>query len=71
MFDPRVIEAFTRAKRAFRWHQFDEVDQILPGLDSHIVLSYGVADDTVQAWIKWAQKNRPADKYFWEIADDQ
>ena len=70
MCRPEMLQPLADAKRAFLAHQFSKVDQILPGLDSHIVLSYGVPDATVKAWVRWARKNRPCDLYFFEVEHD-
>lgn len=71
MFKPEMIQPLAAAKRAFLAHQFHKVDQILPGLDSHIILANGVPNATVEAWIKWARKNRPSDLYFFEVENDE
>jgi len=70
MFDHNMIEPFRAAKRAFLAHQFHKVDQILPGLDSQVVLANGAPNDTIEAFIKWAKKHRPADLFISETLHD-
>lgn len=70
MFDHNMIEPFRAAKRAFLAHQFAKVDEILPGLDSQVVLANGAPDATVEAFVRWAKKNRPADLFVSETHND-
>lgn len=62
----KIIEPFKEAKKAFLNCEFGKCDQILPGLDSLVVLGLGAKAEVIDAFVRWARINRPCDLFLLE-----
>ena len=61
---------FNEARKAFRARQFGKCDQILPGLESLIILSIGCSQAVIDDFVDWARRNRPCDAFIIEVTRD-
>jgi len=66
----KIMEPFKLAKKAFLNKEFAKCDQILPGLDSLVVLGMGAKADVMDAFVAWARKHRPCDLFILEVDHD-
>jgi hypothetical protein len=62
----KILEPFKEARKAFLSCEFAKCDQILPGLDSLVVLGLGAKAEIIDAFVQWARKNRPCDMFLTE-----